>query len=60
MIAYLEGILQTKNTQQIVIDLHGIGYLVCEKETDEWHIWFSKEKGVLQRAGKMFHLFFGK
>ncbi|WP_456323316.1 DUF2249 domain-containing protein [Hydrogenimonas sp.] len=31
----------------MIADRHGIGYLVCEKETDEWHIWFSKEKGVL-------------
>jgi len=29
MIAYLHGILQTKNTEQIIIDIHGIGYRVC-------------------------------
>lgn len=29
MIAYLHGILQTKNTEQIIIDIHGIGYQVC-------------------------------
>jgi len=29
MIAYLHGILQTKNTEQIIIDVHGIGYQVC-------------------------------
>jgi len=23
---------------------HGIGYLVCEKGQNEWHIWFSKEQ----------------
>lgn len=28
MIAYLHGKLQTKNTEQIIIDIHGIGYLV--------------------------------
>ena len=29
MIAYLHGILQTKNTEQIIIDVNGIGYQVC-------------------------------
>ena len=29
MIAYLHGILQTKSTEQIIIDIHGIGYQVC-------------------------------
>lgn len=29
MIAYLHGILQTKNTELIIIDIHGIGYQVC-------------------------------
>ncbi|MEW6380625.1 MAG: Holliday junction branch migration protein RuvA [bacterium] len=28
MIAYLHGKLQTKNAEQIIIDIHGIGYLV--------------------------------
>jgi TusA-related sulfurtransferase len=27
----------------MIAERHGIGYLVCQKSDDEWHIWFSKE-----------------
>ncbi|MEW5803288.1 MAG: Holliday junction branch migration protein RuvA [bacterium] len=29
MIAYLHGTLQNKNTEQVIVDIHGIGYQVC-------------------------------